>query len=271
MTLGPVCTTMAERFAKGGAVRYRLIVSDVDGCLAPEESAAWNLERFAALAARVRGAGSGEGLPFTLCTGRPQPYVEVLMKLLDVRVPAICENGAVIYSLHDNRSVYGPGVTELKLEELREIRRFITSDLLRRHPQAVHQFGKEAQISVFCGDPSRIPLLADEVRAFAERFSDDPVDIGASHYYLNISLRGVTKGSAMQALMAQLGVVREQVAAVGDTAGDLPLREQAGFFGCPSNATPETAARADYVSPYPDAAGLMDILDQITASQEALR
>lgn len=242
-------------------VTCKLIVSDVDGCLAPEESAAWDLEAFASLASRVR-AGNAER-PFTLCTGRPQPYVEVLMKLLDVRVPAICESGAVFYSLHDNRSVYGPGVTDSKLDELVEIRHFITSDLLHRYPQTVYQFGKEAHLSVFSADPSRIPLLADEVRRFAGRYADDPVEISASHYYLNVSLRGVTKGSALRQLMSELNVSRNEVAAIGDTSGDLPLREEAGFFACPANATPETAAAADYVSPYPDVAGLMDILDRI--------
>ena len=247
------------------AMRYKLIVTDVDGCLAPEESEAWNLEGFCELARRVRTGVGGRPLPLTLCTGRPQPYVEVLMKLLDIRLPAICESGAVLYSLHDNRSVYGPGVTRVKLDELREIRHFVMSDLLIRYPEAVYQFGKEAHMSVFSEDPSRIPVLADEVRRFVGRYADDPVEISASHYYLNISLRGVTKGSALRMLASGIGVSREEIAAIGDTEGDLPLREEASFFACPSNATPRAAEVADYVSPKPDVAGLMDILDRITS------
>ena len=93
------------------------IVADVDGCLTPEESSAWDLGAFQRLALRVREASRGEGViaPMTLCTGRPQPYVEVLMKLLDVRAPAICENGAVLYRLQDNYAWYAPGVTPEKL------------------------------------------------------------------------------------------------------------------------------------------------------------
>ena len=254
------CTTMAD-------MRYKLIVTDVDGCVAPEESEAWNLEGFCELARRVRAGDGSRPLPLTLCTGRPQPYVEVLMKLLDIRVPAICESGAVLYSLHDNRSVYGPGVTQEKLDELYEIRHFVTTDLLVRYPEAVFQYGKEAHVSVFSEDASRIPALADEVRSFVARYSDDPVEISASHYYLNISLRGVTKGSALRRLAAELKVSRDEIAAIGDTEGDLPLREAAGFFACPSNATPGTAQVADYVSPKPDAAGLMDILDLITTDK----
>lgn len=242
-------------------MKYRLIVSDVDGCLAPEESAAWDFAAFARLAERVRALG--DDVSFTLCTGRPQPYVEALMKLLDVRIPAICESGAVLYSLRDNRSVYGPGVTEAKLDELYEIRHFITSDLLKRYPSAVHQFGKEAQISLFSADPARIPALADEIREFASRYPDNPVEVSASHYYLNVSLTGVTKGSAVRRLMEEVGVTKADVASIGDTVGDLPLREESAYFASPANATEETRAHADYVSPYTDVHGLQDILDQL--------
>lgn len=241
----------------------KLIVSDVDGCLSPEESAGWDLDAFVRVARIVR---EQSGVQFTLCTGRPQPYVEALLKLLDVRIPAICENGAVLYSLEDNRSIYGPGVTEEKLGELREIRAWMFGELFRRYPDAVYQFGKEAQLSLYSADPSLIPVMADEIRRFARRYPDDPVDIGASHYYLNVSLRGVNKGSAMRELARRLGVSRNEIASIGDTEGDLPLREESGFFASPANATAETKARADYVSPHADVNGLLDILERIRTS-----
>lgn len=243
---------------------YALIVSDVDGCLAPEESAAWDFNAFSRLAGLARGGDAGRPLPLTLCTGRPQPYVEVLMKLLDIRLPAICEGGAVIYSLEDNRSIYGPGVTPERLEELCEIRHFISSDLLVRNRDVAYQFGKEAQISLYAEDPDRIPQLADEVRRYASQFDDDPVEVSATRFYLNISLRGVDKGSAIRTLMRQLGVERDQMAAIGDTAGDLPLRAEAGFFASPANATEEAKRHADYVSPQSDVNGVIDIIERIS-------
>ncbi|MFW5715841.1 MAG: HAD family hydrolase [Spirochaetota bacterium] len=245
---------------------YKLIVSDVDGCIAPEESAAWDLAAFGRLAALVRGREGGAPLPLVLCTGRPQPYVEVLMKLLDVRFPAICESGAVIYTLHDNRCRFGPGVTEEGLSQLREIKRFIVHDLVPRCPYASYQFGKEAHLSLFSENPDRLAPLADEIRAFAKRFGDEAIEIGSSHYYLNISLSGVTKGSALRQLVSEIGVAREEIAAIGDTAGDLPLREEAAFFAVPANATADVKARADYVSPHADVRGVIDILGRITVS-----
>lgn len=102
------------------------IVCDIDGCISPEESIAWDLELFKRFARISQDASAGRSgpAPLILCSGRPQPYVEVLMKILDIRASAICENGAILYSLSNNWARYGPGVTEEKIQGLRAVRSF---------------------------------------------------------------------------------------------------------------------------------------------------
>ena len=240
----------------------KLIILDIDGCISPEESVPWDLERFSELArlSRAASAGAGELPPFTLCTGRPQPYVEVLMKILGIEAPAICENGAVLYTLHDNRSAYGPGVTQEKIDGLRALRAFLEHDVLPREPQLVYQFGKEAQLSVFTEEPARFPALREKIDAFLEREAGPELLITVSHFYMNISLAGVDKGSTLQHLLSMLGLRSGEAAGIGDTEGDLPLRDAVGFFGCPSNATAGIRAVADYVSPHANIKGVLDIL-----------
>ncbi|MFP4500921.1 MAG: HAD family hydrolase [Candidatus Hydrogenedentota bacterium] len=242
----------------------QLIISDIDGCLSPEASIAWDMTAFDAFLARVRPAQTGNSplAPFTLCTGRPQPYVEVLAKLLDIRAPIICENGAVIYSLHDNWSRYGPGVTEEKIAGLRAIRGFLDGAVLRAHPGALYQYGKEAMLSVFSADPAILPPIADEITAFVAREGLAPPVINTSVHYLNISMAGVNKGTALHWLLDELGMAGAQAAGIGDTIGDIPLREAVGWFACPANADPALKERADYVSAENDIRGLVDILDQ---------
>lgn len=263
-----------------------LIATDVDGCLSPEDSSVWELSRFWPLVERIRQANGGEAdlPPMTLCTGRPQPYVEALAKLLNIHLPAVCENGAVIYTLHDNHARLGPGVDAAGIGLLRAVRQYIDGQLLAEHPGTVVQYGKEAQLSVFSADPRVLPEMGKKVRAFAESqgaycigAGPDPqpkpdaratpgsapgLDIGLSHFYLNISLAGVDKGRALRAVMAELGLTADRVAAVGDTDGDLPLRRAVGWFACPANATPAVKAAADYVSPYADMDGMIDILSR---------
>ncbi|MFW5870063.1 MAG: HAD-IIB family hydrolase [Candidatus Sumerlaeota bacterium] len=238
----------------------KLIIADVDGCLSPEESVAWNLEAFADVARELRNAAPPRRL--TLCTGRPQPYVEVLMKLLDIRDPAICENGAVYYTLHDNYARFCPGVTEEKILGLRALRAFIETDILPKHPEAVMQFGKEAQMSIFSRQPDVFAGILEKIEAFLERNGGPDLLINTSHFYLNISLTGVDKGNALKHLLEMLGLEKSQVAGIGDTEGDLPLREQVGFFACPANSREPIKKIADYVSPYPDIRGMVDILQR---------
>ena len=242
----------------------RWIIADVDGCLAPEESIAWNVELFGRLARLSHEASKGRGPipPITLCSGRPQPYLEVLMKLLDVRAPVICENGAVFYTLHNNTSAWGPGVTEEKILGLRALRAFIETRLLPEYPQAVIQFGKEAQISIFSEQPGIFPELKARIEAFCAENGGPRVLLTVSHYYLNVSLDGVDKGSALRVLLEKLGIERDGAIGIGDTEGDLPLRQNVGLFACPANAVPAIRKVADYVSPYPTVEGVLDILAQ---------
>ena len=240
----------------------RWIISDIDGCISPEESVAWEMGRFLELAGRIQDANAGRSplAPLTFCTGRPQPYVEVLMKLMDVQAPAICENGAVFYSLHNNTASYAPGVTREKIAGLRAVRRFVEAEILPAFPQAVIQFGKEAQLSIFSEEPGIFGEIQPRIERFVADSGGPDLHISPSHFYLNISLAGVDKGEALRVLARQLGAGHDELAGIGDTVGDLPLRETVGFFACPANATAEIKAVADYVSPYPLVEGMLDIL-----------
>lgn len=239
------------------------ILCDVDGCLTPESSSAWDLPSFLEAAELIRAANQGiaDLAPLTLCTGRPQPYVEVLMKLFDVRAPAICENGAVIYTLHDNHARFASSVTLEKIEGLRALRGFLDAEVLPDFPEAYLQFGKESQISVFSQTPgSCFAAIQARVESWLADRGGPAMDISPSHFYLNLSLAGVNKGAAIREVLAALGVPRDRAAGIGDTEGDLPLREEVAFFACPANARPEIKAVADYVSPHAELRGVIDIL-----------
>jgi len=238
------------------------IITDIDGCISPEESVPWDLDAFAQLVRYSREAYAGlNGRPrITLCTGRPQPYVEVLMKLLDIQAPAICESGAVLYTLHDNRAAYGPGVTPEKLAGLRAVRAFIEKDIIPHYPGVLFQFGKEAHMSVFSEQPAVFTEIQARVEDFIQQNGCPPLHISPSHYYLNMGLEGVDKGSTLTALLQQLGISPNEAAGIGDTEGDLPLRDAVGFFACPANARQPVKDAADYVSPYETIQGVLDIL-----------
>jgi hypothetical protein len=68
----------------------QLAVVDVDGCLTPGEAGDWNWQALQAIQELNLRARRGESLPaVTLCTGRQEPYVEVLMQAIGAYVPGI--------------------------------------------------------------------------------------------------------------------------------------------------------------------------------------
>jgi HAD superfamily hydrolase (TIGR01484 family) len=240
------------------------IITDIDGCLSPEESIPWDIQPFMELVRISREASSGRGgrPPITLCTGRPQPYVEVLMKLLDVRAPAICESGAVLYTLHDNHAKYGPGVTKAKILGLRAVRAFLETEIVPNYPDVLIQFGKEAHLSVYSERPEIFAEIQPQVEAFIKRNGGPALHIATTHFYLNMALDGVDKGRSLRALIDEIGVSPAETAGIGDTEGDLPIREVVAWFACPANARQAVKDVADYVSPYPAIEGVLDILNR---------
>lgn len=242
----------------------RLVLTDVDGCISPEDSSPWDGRHFEEFAALSRKASAGEIplAPLTLCTGRPQPYVEVLMKMLDIRYPAICEVGAVFYSLHDNRSRLAPGITPEMLRSMHRLREHIMEEIIPKVPGLVYQFGKEAQMSLFSYDPSCFPKIIRQLEEYARILPGLELTIMPSQLYLNINFKGITKGAAIEQLLEELNLRREETAGVGDTMGDLSIREAVGFFACPANAVEGIKEVADYVSPYPEILGMLDILQR---------
>jgi hydroxymethylpyrimidine pyrophosphatase-like HAD family hydrolase len=124
------------------------------------------------------------------------------------------------------------------------------------------QFGKEAQMSVYSENTDLLPLIHQRIKSFVKKEGGPELCINCSHYYLNVSLAGVDKGQAIKWLLDELQLDEQQAAGIGDTVGDLPLRENVGFFACPGNAHPTIQEIADYVSPYPALDGLLDILQQ---------
>lgn len=240
----------------------RLILADIDGCISPEESRAWDGALFGEFAQLSRAASAGTAAipPLTLCTGRPQPYVEALMKILDIRFPAICEAGAVTYSLADNCSRFAPEITQEMILGLHQLRDRIVAEILPAFPGLVYQFGKEAQMSLFTKTPACFGEVAKQVKQLASVIPGLDLEITPTHYYLNIDFRGVTKGAAIQRLLQELGMQKEETAGIGDTMGDISIRDAVAFFACPANAVPGIKDVADYVSPYPDIRGVLDIL-----------
>ena len=93
-----------------------------------------------------------------------------------------------------------------------------------------------------------IPARAEEERTFrAQAEADGRFTVSGSNRMTEITVRGVSKGSALRFLAERLNVPQEAIAAFGNDDNDLSLRPYAGRFIVPRDASPATLAAADQV------------------------
>ena len=244
--------------------RFDAVVCDNDGCLVAETNEPFDLERLGAIAAHNRAAIARRDRPvLTVCSGRPQPFVEAVSRAIaNTELPCVAENGAWLYHPGTNAYELDPSIGDADLEAVRAAEAWLASTYAPRG--ASIQPGKTAMISLYHPDPAELARIEPEARdAFAERGWG--LRLSRTVTYLNADIERVSKATGIDRLVRAAGLGPARLAGIGDTAGDLAIRERVAFFACPANATPEIRAAADYVSPFEEAAGVVDILRRIGA------
>jgi len=239
----------------------QLVVLDVDGVLTDGESAPFDLELFQQLAALNERAKLGEPVPaVTVCTGRPQAYVEAVLQALHASVPGVFEGGAGLYVPEGRRIFPHPDIADPSI--MRTVRRILEEEV-DRDPSIYLQPGKDFTVSVFPrGKDTPEGLKERVVGLLGERAGELELLYSAS--CLNILPKGIHKGKGIEFLSSWTGVPLSSMLAVGDSEVDIPMFQKAGYRACPANATTEVKALSDYVSGKKTSEGLRDILNRFS-------
>lgn len=243
--------------------RFDAIVCDIDGCLGPESTAPLDVDALSRIAQHnTRAIERGDRAILTLCSGRPQPFAEAMCRFLaNSAIPCVAENGVWLFDPRHNRFLMDPAITLDHVARIRAASDWIEQDLLPRG--VIIQPGKSASISLWHPDTAFLkgevfPRVQEEItrRGWGLRAS-------TSIAWINLDLEHVSKGTGVRRLMAETGLTRERLAGIGDSMGDLAIRDNVAFFACPSNAPKEIQAHADYVSPKPEVHGVLDIIEKL--------
>ncbi len=236
----------------------RLAVLDVDGVLTEGEGRPLDLALLADLADLNRRARADPARPaVTLCTGRPAPYVEVLVQAIDGHLPAIFENGCGLYLPSAYRFLAHPELADGNRGFVRARERLRAA--LVETGRVFFQPGKEYSLSLF---PLAGVTVAD-LRDLAEAAlgdERDSVELLYSPSCLNVVPRGLDKGAGLDFLCQQAGYRLDEVLAVGDSDVDLPFLTRSGHAAAPANANAAVKRLVEYVSPYRTSAGVRDVL-----------
>ena len=197
----------------------------------------------------------------TLCSGRPEPFVEAICRMIGNRsMPAVAENGVWLFHPASNGWDRDPAITAADLHAVGEAQEWVEAELGPRG--VVMQPGKVASLSLYHADTEFLKGLEGRVR---EEFEERgwPLRVSMTWLYINCDLKHVNKGTALDRLMKQTGLRKERLAGIGDTAGDRFIAERVAWFGCPENASEEITGRADFVAKAKEIEGVLEILERV--------
>jgi len=268
-------------------VSYRLVVADLDGTARSRARGITPGVRGAVAAAQARG------VRVCVATGRMWRSAEPWVRLLGADPPAILYNGGRVFDFGLDRILYE---RRLAKEAARQ-----ALALVRRDPEVQPHLYLGDRVYVDRSHPLTDAYAADDglsydlVPALESLLTEDPhklLVVGAparvealccsirgagvpvhavqsEPAYLEILPPGVSKGTALRAMLAVLGLSAADVVAVGDNWNDLEMIEAAGLGVAMGQAPEGVRARADYVCGTADEEGLREVIERFVLGRPA--
>jgi hydroxymethylpyrimidine pyrophosphatase-like HAD family hydrolase len=242
--------------------KFDAVITDIDGCLGPESTAPMETAKLGVLEAWNKEAiTKGDRPVVTMCSGRPQPYAEAMCRVIgNSALPCVCEMGVWLYDPRDNRYIMDPNIRPEHIDAVIAAMRWVDRELSK--DGVVHQPGKTASMSLWHPDTK---FLMGLMPRFQEKVAKErwPLRISRTVAWVNFDLEFVSKKTGIERLMRLCGLSRERLVGIGDTMGDIAIRESVGFFACPANADPGLKKVADYVSGKEEVDGVLDVLSMV--------
>lgn len=227
---------------------------DIDGCITNGKTELSNIEALLKLSFLVKNKQQ-----YGLCTGRSAPYVEAISSILGIDRWCVCENGAYIYHPKSDKVLFNPLVTDLTLSALASLKILLREQQYKMICKI--EPGKEVCISL-----NPINLSIEKLfEMISKEIDPNLLYINHSTTAVDITPKGVDKGSGLKLLADMEQFNLADVLAIGDSSGDLPFMVLAGKKACPFNASNTIKAISDYVSPYSTTEGVIDIINYFDA------
>ena len=266
-----------------------LYVSDLDGTLMR------NNERLSEYTVRTLNELLRQGLPFTFATARSIESARVITGELEIKLPVITRNGAVLADnttgRHIQKSVFTKEEVELLKQMLPELPScgfvscFLDDIMIRTYMPADHTEGLQGYIdyykndptmrkaddldSMFCGIPGYVTMIGEkdriapvyekarEYKGWESLFQKDTY---RDEYWLEICPRNCTKAKSILKLKEEIGFKRLVV--FGDSLNDISMFEIADESFAVANARDELKKIATHIIGSNEEDSVVDLLKE---------
>ncbi len=260
---------------------YKLLALDLDGTLITDTLIISDEAKEAIRAAQA------QGVIVTLATGRMFRSAVQFARELNLAVPLICYQGAMVRHSTTGETLYHAPIEwelarqlietlqarnyphhayvddHLLVVELNEATRYY-SELARVEPEIVGDLLKvidrperaPTKLVAVLQEEQTLGVVEELQAAFGNRLY-----VTRSHARFAEAVNpACSKGVALAALAASLDIPQEAVIAIGDNLNDLPMLEWAGLGVAVANASPAVKEKANYVTQGAVAQGVVETI-----------
>ena len=250
--------------------KIKIICTDIEGCLRKGNRFIPNnlIELQKIQGYQLQALENPNLPPIVLCSGRGIGFIEGM--LTNIGFPptgfwSVAENGVFILDLRSNMLKLNP-IVDKNIFKIQKISQEVIPKLLeeiggKKEP------GKEICISLNPPHGMKIEKFFEIVKKRLSQF-EKVVELTHSTTAVDITPDGANKGSGLKFAAERSGVGIENILYIGDTRGDSPAFEVAGYTACPSNATEEckklVKSKSGYISSFKNVNGLVDIISHFT-------
>lgn len=263
--------------------RIRLIVCDMDGTLLDSHKRISRENREA-----IKAAGRN-GIGFSVCTGRIQPMTEYYLKDLELKLPVITANGALIWDPVQRRVLWEQPMDSKEVIKILEFakahqldycaltmnvsyfskgnirrQRFEQYNRIAGQDQRCHmkleefsdsfvqmKVEKVYKILIYETDRERYDLAAGFLKGLSntDYTSSEPGLLDIAHRFVN-------KGDSLCRLAGMLEIPLENVCAMGDYQNDIPMLSAVDYSVAMENGCSEIKEKANYLTRSNDESGV---------------
>ncbi|MCZ8518360.1 MULTISPECIES: HAD family hydrolase [Paenibacillus] len=248
----------------------KLIVSDLDGTMLLHEERKARQEDLDALK-----EAAASGLVIAFASGRMHPEIQAVMELFGLRTHSISQNGAYVHT-SDGRLVQSSAFDTALVRELAEAAAGTSLLTVLAAPESyvVKEWSEAAEAlkprlmaplvampelheklgrELVCGKLSYMGELAElkELQGRLLARYGDMIDAYISDVdCLDVMPRTTSKGTGLQALLAELGLKPEEAVCFGDSFNDLPMFAATPHSFAMGSAHPDVQAKAVRTVPF---------------------
>lgn len=259
---------------------YKLMAVDIDGTLLNSQGILTEETRKAII------SGVEKGLIFTISTGRPLQGVEYFNRLLNLDLPYITYNGAMVIMGKSKEILYEQNLSSEDANHIIDLgKKYGTTIIIwadnklfvTELTERVQRYKEISNVEpIVINDLQKLVkagatkiLWYDEIEKIEKyhmevgKYLNDSVNFHTSRpMFLEFVDKKASKAIAMEKLGEHFGIKRGEMIAVGDGYNDLSMIEYAGLGVAMANAKDAIRKKADFITLSNDEDGVAHVINR---------